>query len=107
MRYARYIGRVAGLAAALGIGAAIAGFGGIAAADETVGTKTNSDSGQKAESADATGARVEAGTTARTDTGTARAAQPIARTDAGPPVTNTALARVNEAGHHLQRMRPE
>ena len=79
MGYARYVGRVGGLAVGLGIGAAVAGLGGIACADDTAGTATNSDSGHTAESAGASDTDVKADPTAVTDTGTGSTASPTAR----------------------------
>ena len=79
MGYARYVGRVGGLAVGLGIGAAVAGLGGIACADDTAGTATNSDSGHAAESAGASDTGVKADPTAVTDTGTGSTASPTAR----------------------------
>src|SRR4249920_3249200 len=79
MGYARYVGRVGGLAVGLGIGAAVAGLGGIACADDTAGTATNSDSGHTAESAGASDTGVKADPTAVTDTGTGSTASPTAR----------------------------
>jgi aldose sugar dehydrogenase len=56
MGYARNIGRVGGLAVALGIGAAVTGVCGTAWADEPSGSTTNSGGGQaKADGADAAG----------------------------------------------------
>ena len=64
MGNARYIGHVGGLAVALGIGAAVTGLGGTAWADETSGATTNSESGHKAEAADAASTGAKAGPTA-------------------------------------------
>jgi glucose/arabinose dehydrogenase len=90
MGYARYIGHVGGLAVALGIGAAVTGLGGTAWADETSGATTNSESGQKAEAADAASTGGKAG--------------PTARTDADPTATNTVSTRLNQAAEDVLRV---
>ena len=91
MGYARYIGHVGGLAVALGIGAAVTGLGGTAWADETLGATTNSESGQKAEAADAASTGGKAG--------------PTARTDADPTATNTASTGLDGDAKDVPRVR--
>jgi aldose sugar dehydrogenase len=91
MGYARYIGHVGGLAVALGIGAAVTGLGGTAWADETSGATTNSESGQKAEAADAASTGGKAG--------------PTARTDADPTAANTASTGPDRDAKDVPRVR--
>ena len=91
MGYARHIGRVGALAVALGIGAAVAGSGGIAWADETGSGATTSGNGQAPGSS--------AGP-AGTD------ATPAAprRTVADPPASNPASPKLNQPGLRLPRV---
>ena len=105
MGYARYIGHVGGLAVALGIGAAVTGLGGTAWADETSGATTNSESGQKAEAADAASTGGKAGSPASAGaTDTAGTAGPTARTDADPTATNTASTGLDRAAEDVPRV---
>ena len=120
MGNARYIGHVGGLAVALGIGAAVTGLGGTAWADETSGATTNSESGHKAEAADAASTGAKAGPTAsasasRTvgtagptasagDTGTVSTAGSTARTDADPTATNTASTGLDRPAEDVPRV---
>ena len=91
MGYARHIGRVGALAVALGVGAAVAGFGGTAWADQTGSGSSTSGGGQTPKSA--TGS---AGTDA---TGGASG-----QTAADAPATNPASPRLNQPGAYLHRV---
>ncbi len=88
------IGRVGGLAVALGIGAAVAGLGGIAHADESAGATTNSESGSTAGTVDTRGGGVDAGPSAPNAPGAGGITSPsTARPDATDrPVTTKTSA---------------